>query len=167
MLSKCQDCKFFHPDLCAVNPSYRSMEGKLRSRFTEQEILQFDIGIIPCHEFELSQYLQPVTIELTLSRQAWLSMIINTNHPTQEFFKQVYSAIELADEARMIPVDSSNIAALGYNIPQQMLIVDFLGGARYHYFDVAFNIFEEFLSAESKGRFLNSDIKGNFNYQRV
>ncbi|MBW4638639.1 MAG: KTSC domain-containing protein [Gloeocapsa sp. UFS-A4-WI-NPMV-4B04] len=59
----------------------------------------------------------------------------------------------------MIPVDSSNIAAIGYSDVCRVLQVDFLIGKRYRYQDVPSQVFDRFLAAPSKGRFLNSVIK--------
>jgi hypothetical protein len=66
----------------------------------------------------------------------------------------------------MIPVSSSNIAAIGYSPNYQVLKVDFLKGNSYRYFDVPPLVFQAFLEAPSKGGFLNSVIKrGGFEYQ--
>lgn len=68
----------------------------------------------------------------------------------------------MLDEIHMIPVTSSNIAAIGYNSVCRVLQVDFLTGKRYRYQDVPTQVFDGFLAASSKGRYLNSVIKSEF-----
>jgi hypothetical protein len=53
-----------------------------------------------------------------------------------------------------IPVSSSNIASIGYDQGTQTLEVEFLKGSVYQYFDIPQAIYEEFISAESKGKYL-------------
>lgn len=67
----------------------------------------------------------------------------------------------------MIPVDSSNIKAIGYSPAQRVLQIDFLSGSRYHYLAVEPEAFERFVNAPSKGRFLNREIKKIYNYRQV
>lgn len=75
----------------------------------------------------------------------------------------------LLNEIRMTPVSSSNIAAIGYSAICRVLQVDFLTGKRYRYNNVPSQVFDCFLAAESKGRYLNSVIKSEFafDYQLV
>lgn len=72
---------------------------------------------------------------------------------------------QLLDEIKMLAVNSSNIAAVGYSEVCRVLQVDFLNGTRYRYFDVSSQIFEGFLDAPSKGRFLNSVIKTQYGFK--
>ncbi|MCA9464397.1 MAG: KTSC domain-containing protein [Nitrospira sp.] len=60
----------------------------------------------------------------------------------------------------MIYVDSSNIEAIGYDDDTQELHVQFLSGGLYVYHGVPRGIFNELMSASSKGSFLNREIKG-------
>lgn len=66
-----------------------------------------------------------------------------------------------------IPVSSSNIASIGYDQKTQTLEVEFLKSGVYQYFDVPQAVYEEFISAESKGKYLANKIKGNYRYARV
>lgn len=66
-----------------------------------------------------------------------------------------------------IPVSSSNITSIGYDQKTQTLEVEFLKGSVYQYFDVPQAVYEEFISAESKGKYLAHQIKGNYRYARV
>ena len=62
-------------------------------------------------------------------------------------------------------VDSSNVEAIGYDAATQQLHVRFLkSGLTYIYYDVEAWVFEEFLQADSKGIFLNSRIKPNYQF---
>lgn len=67
----------------------------------------------------------------------------------------------------MIEVDSSNIQAIGYSFQERVLQVDFLSGSRYRYLKVDPDVFERFINAPSKGRFLNREIKKVYEYRQV
>ena len=69
--------------------------------------------------------------------------------------------------SRVQVTDSSNVAEITYDDQTQTLQVEFKNGGVYQYFDVPQNIYDAFASAESKGRFLISQIKGAFRYARV
>jgi hypothetical protein len=167
MLSKCTDCKYFHPELCAVNPSYRVMEAKLRSRLSEAEIQACDAGILPCNDWEPSPELEPLTLEVSLTRQEWKQILRGGASIPPSLATQIQTAVGESGEIVMISVDSSNIAAIGYSALEQVLQVDFLNGSRYRYQDVPQWVFDEFQEAPSKGQYLNSEIKGCFDYERV
>jgi uncharacterized protein len=66
-----------------------------------------------------------------------------------------------------IPVSSSNISSIGYDSNTQTLEIEFTNGNIYQYFDVPSAIYEELMQAESKGRFLNAQIKGVCRYARL
>lgn len=66
-----------------------------------------------------------------------------------------------------IPVDSSNIADVGYDETTMTLEVGFHNGTAYQYFDVPQSVYQEFMSADSKGTFLNTNIKGNYRYAKL
>jgi predicted RNA-binding Zn ribbon-like protein len=61
---------------------------------------------------------------------------------------------------------SSNVAGFGYDVANQVLTVEFNSGSRYDYYDVPEHIFEGMKSADSKGRYLNAEIKGHYRYAR-
>jgi KTSC domain len=64
-------------------------------------------------------------------------------------------------------VESSNIATVGYDEEQQILEIVFRDGRIYHYLEVPPERALSLLRAESKGRFLNSEIKPHFGYRAV
>lgn len=65
------------------------------------------------------------------------------------------------------PVDSSNVAEIGYDLNTQTLEVQFKDGNVYQYFDVPQSVCESLMSASSKGQFLNKEIKVNYRYARL
>lgn len=65
-------------------------------------------------------------------------------------------------------VDSTNVEAIGYDADNRELHVQFVGsGDTYVYFDVEEWVFDEFLQADSKGTYLNSIIKNNYQYSKL
>lgn len=62
----------------------------------------------------------------------------------------------------LIPVQSSNVSAIGYDPVTKTLRVTFLSGGIYDYEGVAEEIFQAFLHAESKGRYFRTNIKGHY-----
>jgi hypothetical protein len=68
---------------------------------------------------------------------------------------------------RTRPVQSSSIAAAGYDRAQEILRIRYVGGPAYDYLAVPPNVFDDFLAAESKGRFVNCRIKPYYRFMRV
>lgn len=62
---------------------------------------------------------------------------------------------------------STNIDMIGYDEDNSQLHVRFNSGAEYVYNEVPPAVFQEFLDADSKGKFLNERIKGRYEYARV
>jgi hypothetical protein len=56
---------------------------------------------------------------------------------------------------------SSQINAVGYHPEKEVLLVEFQGGQRYLYLRVPKSVYDEFMTAESKGKYLSSVIKNN------
>ncbi len=86
---------------------------------------------------------------------------------TQEAFKP-----EKPGRLEMIPVESSNVAAIGYSPGPDgkpgNLYVDFKHGRdRYVYGDVPAETFEAFLKAPSAGEFMAKVIKGTYQFHKV
>jgi hypothetical protein len=50
------------------------------------------------------------------------------------------------------PVDSSAIAAIGYEPREEVLEIEFTSGAVYRYLDVPYAVYSELIEAESHGR---------------
>ena len=65
----------------------------------------------------------------------------------------------------MIPVGSSNVAAVGYDCG--ILTVRFHNGYVYEYSGVSEAVFREFLAAPSKGRFVHHRLKNKYPTRRI
>ncbi len=65
------------------------------------------------------------------------------------------------------PVESSNIASIGYDPDSDTLEVEFHSGGVYQYFDVPQHVYDEFDGPSSKGQYLASHIKGKYRYSKV
>ncbi len=59
-------------------------------------------------------------------------------------------------------VDSSGLAAVGYDEHRSLLSIEFTSGAIFHYYDVPLHVFEELGLAESRGKFYAQRIRGKF-----
>ncbi|KKM90278.1 hypothetical protein LCGC14_1240380 [marine sediment metagenome] len=65
-------------------------------------------------------------------------------------------------------VESSNIAAIGYDEFQAELHVQFKGRPTvYVYQDVPRNIFDDIMRSESKGAFLSAQVKGVYTFDKL
>ncbi len=58
-----------------------------------------------------------------------------------------------------IPVESSNLASVGYDTEKATLEIEFLNGGIYQYFGVSLETYEGLMSAGSKGSFFDRNIK--------
>jgi hypothetical protein len=64
------------------------------------------------------------------------------------------------------PVESSNIISVGYDETTSSMYVKYPSGT-YKYDGVDKSVYESLLTSTSKGRFMNENIKGQYNYSRV
>ncbi len=64
-------------------------------------------------------------------------------------------------------VSSSNISAIGYEAETNTLEVEFLNGSVYQYAGVSVDEFEAMMSADSKGKYLNANIKGRCSFIKL
>lgn len=62
---------------------------------------------------------------------------------------------------------SRSVRSLGYDPPSEALEVEFVSGAIYQYYGVPRNMYEQMMSAASKGTFLNTYIKNQYPYSRT
>lgn len=65
------------------------------------------------------------------------------------------------------PVASSNVAAIGWDDPRQVLAVRFHNGSIYEYTGVPPTIIDEFLAAPSKGKFVYYVLRRGYPAERV
>lgn len=66
----------------------------------------------------------------------------------------------------MIPVNSSNLAAVDYDEVTQTLYIQFHSGGRYKYFNVPAYIYQGLLNADSKGKYHHAHIKYAYRFMR-
>ena len=59
-------------------------------------------------------------------------------------------------------VESTAIAGVGYSRRRHILEIQFVNGAIYRYLDVPPAVHRDLMSAESKARFYDSDIRGHY-----
>jgi KTSC domain-containing protein len=67
-----------------------------------------------------------------------------------------------------LAVQSSSLAAVGYDDESSTLEIEFLNGATYQYFGVPESVFDGLMNASSKGSFLDQHVKkAGYSYTRV
>ena len=67
---------------------------------------------------------------------------------------------------KRVRVVSSSVTSVGYDPATQTLEVEFAGGSIYRYFDVPEGVHARLIAADSKGTFLNVEIKPAFRFAR-
>ncbi len=67
----------------------------------------------------------------------------------------------------MPAVESSAIRGIDYEPSSRTLLVIFIDGDGYAYFEVPPALYADFLRAESKGRFFAEQVRDSFGYQQV
>ena len=67
----------------------------------------------------------------------------------------------------VVAVESTTLAAVGYEDAQELLQLEFCGRAVYHYFGVPAAVHAALLCAPSKGGYFNRAIRGHFPYRLV
>lgn len=71
----------------------------------------------------------------------------------------------LAYELREL--DSSIIESILYVERNQELFIEYKGGAIYQYMDVPIDTYNGIKFSESKGKYINTNVKGEFEYIKV
>lgn len=64
-------------------------------------------------------------------------------------------------------VSSSNIVSAGYDSTSETMEIEFKNGTVYQYYNVSAHLYEEFLSAPSKGQFFHTYIRDAVPFSRV
>lgn len=98
--------------------------------------------------------------------------MLNTQLSSSFFNRVRYSLMAnemLKEEEEMVNhmVISSEIEWIGYEHKDNMLQVEFIDGPIYRYQEVPHSIFEEFLQAQSHGRYFETNVKGKFEHRRI
>lgn len=65
-----------------------------------------------------------------------------------------------AERIPLEAIESSNLAALGYNPEKRILAVQFKNGRIFHYSDCSLELMTEFYTAQSKGSYYAKNIRG-------
>lgn len=78
----------------------------------------------------------------------------------------------IPEEIFMVPVESSNVASIGYDAIENILYVEFLSKdayapAQYMYYGVEPEIYEQMMAAPSKGRFVWTHLRDRYDYERI
>ncbi len=93
----------------------------------------------------------------------------NQKYYTTDLGKKLLAIISIDSNSRIdrIPVDSSNIASVGYDKEAQVLEIEFHHGAVHQYFDVPKKVYEELMNSGVKGSYFMNEIKSKFEYQKM
>ncbi len=67
----------------------------------------------------------------------------------------------------MIKVNSTNLSAVGYDSETKILTIEFNDGGLYEYYDVPQNIYDELMSAPSKGSFFHRFIRNTYRTVKI
>jgi hypothetical protein len=65
------------------------------------------------------------------------------------------------------PVQSSNLATVGYDPQTEILEIEFQNGMIYQYFNVSPGVYDEFRTASSLGRYFNAMIRNKYPTSRA
>lgn len=65
------------------------------------------------------------------------------------------------------PVQSSNLAAIGYDSATETLEVEFLNGSTYEYRNVSQSVYDGLMSASSYGSYFNHEIKNTYPCEKI
>lgn len=68
---------------------------------------------------------------------------------------------------RRKPVDSTTMRSVGYEANSLILEIEFDSGTVYQYWGVPTRIYEQLLTAESKGLYFNNEIREVYPYGQV
>jgi hypothetical protein len=67
----------------------------------------------------------------------------------------------------LTPVPSSCLKAVGYDYETETLYVQFTNGKIYEYYNVPKNVYDEMMTALSRGNYLATRIAKAYNYSEV
>lgn len=66
----------------------------------------------------------------------------------------------------LVKVESTNLAAIGYNKRAKVLRIQFVEGSTYDYHAVPAKLFRELMQSESKGQFFQQHVVGKFQFEK-
>ena len=73
----------------------------------------------------------------------------------------------LHGSGNMVPVESSNLRAVGYDASSNTLYIEFRGNRLYAYYSVPQMVHAELMLAPSKGRYHRKNIRSIYKYTRL
>jgi len=65
------------------------------------------------------------------------------------------------------PMPSSVIDSFKYDVAKKILKIVYVTGAVYNYLNVPISVYNALSKAKSKGTYLNKNIKGSFDYEKI
>jgi hypothetical protein len=65
----------------------------------------------------------------------------------------------MSEKIERTPVESSNIASVGFCPDRKCIEICFKNGSVYEYVDCDQKLFDDLIASESKGKFVNSNLK--------
>ena len=66
-----------------------------------------------------------------------------------------------------LTIDSKMLSSIAYDAEKQILYLRFRTGDVYRYFDFPGDDYQEFLDAESRGKYFLANIRDRFRYERL
>ncbi len=66
-----------------------------------------------------------------------------------------------------MPVSSSNLRSVGYDVATQTLEIEFHNGGVYEYYNVPITTYHGLLGALSKGKYFHAHIKSVYRYSKI
>ena len=70
--------------------------------------------------------------------------------------------VGIVSHIKRVPVESTALAAVGYSKKLRALEIEFRNGAIYRYVDVAPDVYDALISARSKARFYDANIRHKY-----
>lgn len=66
-----------------------------------------------------------------------------------------------------LPVSSSDLQSVGYDLTTSILEIEFHAGGVYQYYDVPQNIYNGLMNALSHGEYFSEHIKNVYRYKKI
>ena len=70
--------------------------------------------------------------------------------------------VAIVSHIKRVPIESTAIATVGYSKKLRALEIEFRNGAIYRYLDVAPDVYDTLISARSKARFYDANIRHKY-----
>lgn len=77
------------------------------------------------------------------------------------------SAEPIVSRIKRQPVESTAVATVGYSRKLHALEIEFVNGAIYRYEEVPIVVYRDLLAAESKARYYDQNVRGQYHCLRV